>query len=115
MASTKLPDPIRRRHLLEGDLGQAEALALAEAYLVEDRAHESIAFFAKAGAREKLELLRDRAVEEGDAFLMREVQLALKEEPGAERWRRLGEAARAAGKELYAADADRQALRGVDS
>jgi hypothetical protein len=50
-------------------------------------------------------------VQAGDAFLLREASRALGEEPGAERWRALGEVARASGKERYAAQAARQLER----
>jgi hypothetical protein len=46
-------------------------------------------------------------VRAGDAFLARELSRALGEELGAARWRVLAEAAGAAGKERYAAQARR--------
>lgn len=113
--SPSIPDPLRRRHLLEEDLAPERALAVAEAYLAEDRVYESVAFLAKAGAEERLAALRERAVAEGDPFLLREACRALGEDPGAERWRAVAEAARAAGREIEAHDAERQAqLHGAD-
>ena len=104
-----IPDPLRRRHLLEEKLDPARALAIAQAYLAEERACEAVAFLAKAGAREPLAELCVRAVAEGDPFLLRQACAALGEEPSADRWRRLAASARAAGKEVQARDADRQA------
>ena len=115
MPKSRMPDPLRRRHLLESELPKAEAAAVADAYLAEGRSLEALAFLAKAGDRDRLRAIRDEAVEAGDAFLLREVSVFLAEEPGAERWRSLAATARAAGKESYAVEADRQAVRGGTS
>ena len=40
MANVKLPDPLARRHLLEGKLDAAKARELGEAYLAADRLSE---------------------------------------------------------------------------
>jgi acyl-CoA reductase-like NAD-dependent aldehyde dehydrogenase len=109
-----IPDPLKRRHLVEEDLDPARALAIAEAYLGDGRLCEAVAFLAKAEARERLEALRDEAVAMGDPFLLRQACGALGEEPGARRWQALAEAARAAGKEVQARDAERQAQLGAE-
>jgi hypothetical protein len=111
MAKKKLPDPLRRRHLVEQKIDPARALQIAEAYLAQDRAMEAVAFLMKAEARERLAALREQAVRDGDAFLLREVATALDEEVDAGTWRALAAAAQAAGKERYAAEAGRQAAR----
>ena len=111
MARSLLPDPLARRHLLEEALDPARALVVAEAYLIQERAAEAIAFLAKAGARERLAALREQAIEAGDLFLMRSASLALGEEPSLEQWSRLADAAEAAGKERYAHEARRLAQR----
>jgi hypothetical protein len=108
----KLPDPLTRRHLLERDLPAAQALATAEAYLAEGRSVEAIDFLAKADASERLADLRVEAVASGDPFLLRSVARANRVAPTHEEWVALAEAAAAAGKEVYAADARRQAGRG---
>lgn len=109
MAKSRIPDPLQRRHLLEQDLAPARAMAVAEAYLAEDRLAEALDFLAKAGADDQLRALQQQAVEGGDAFLLREVSLRLGEEPDADTWRRLAEAAEAGGKEVYAHEARRMA------
>ena len=110
MARTgELPDPLKRRHLLEDKLDPAKALAIADLYLEEGRTNEALAFLVKAEARDRLEEMRDRAVADGDPFLLRQTCEALREEPGAERWRATAQAARAAGREAQANDAERQA------
>ena len=111
MAKKKLPDPLRRRHMVEQEIDPARALQIAEAYLEEGRVLESVLFLAKAEAGERLATLREQAVMEGDAFLLREIAAALGEEMDAETWRALAEAARAAGKDRYAAEASGQVAR----
>jgi hypothetical protein len=111
MARNKLPDPLERRHSLVRPMDAAEALRIAEAYLAEGRQMESLAFFAKAGARERLEGLAREALAAGDAFLLREVSACLGEEPDSATWLALAEAAEAAGKERYALEARRLATR----
>jgi hypothetical protein len=111
VAKNSIPDPLERRHLIERQLEPARALAIAEAYLAGERAQESIAFLARAGATERLESLWRLAVEQGDPFLLREVAAALGREPDGATWRTLAGAADAAGKDRYAAEARRQEAR----
>jgi len=111
MAKKKLPDPLRRRHMVEREADPGRALQIAEAYLEEGRAIEAVAFLVKAEAREQLAALREQAVREGDAFLLREISAGLGEEPDAATWQALAEAAGAAGKDRYVAEARRQAAR----
>ena len=96
--------------------GRAEegraALRLAEAYLAEGRSLEAVDFLRKAEAKDRLAALREESVAAGDSFLLRVVATALGEPPDRELWRRLAEAADAAGKQRQAADARPQAARG---
>jgi hypothetical protein len=112
VAKSKIPNPLARRHLLERELPPAQALRLAEAYLAEGRSLEAVEFLRKAEAKDRLAALRDESVAAGDSFLLRIVATALGEAPDRELWRRLAEAADAAGKLRQAADARRQAARG---
>ena len=107
----KLPDPLSRRHLLERELPAAQALATAEAYLEEGRSIEAVEFLGKAKASEQLTRLRAEACAEGDAFLLRAVVRASGEAATHDEWVALAAAAEAAGKDVYAADARRQADR----
>lgn len=111
MAKPILPDALTRRHWIEGELSPERCKEVAEAYLEEGRRAEAVAFLAKGGLSAELEALRDDAVAAGDAFLLRATAAALDQEPGAERWAALAENARAAGKEAYAHDAERQVGR----
>lgn len=112
--ATRIPDPLKRRHLVEGETDAAKALALAEAYLEEGRQQESIVFFSRAGATEQLERLLEEAVEAGDAFLVRQVAEALERTLSAVTWARVEAQARKLGKDRYATEANRQAGRGDD-
>lgn len=114
MAKSKIPDPMNRRHLVERELPQEQALAIAEAYLAEDRSCEAVDFLRLAGASERLAELRAEAVSSGDAFLLRAAANAMDAAPERDEWRRLGEAAAAAGKESYVQEAQRQVERGED-
>jgi hypothetical protein len=111
MAKSAIPDPLERRHLIERELAPEAALAIAEAYLAEERVWEAIAFLLRAGARDRLYALAEDASRAGDSFLVRELSRALGEEPTSDGWRVTAEAARAAGKERFAAQAQRLADR----
>jgi hypothetical protein len=114
VASSRIPNPLERRHLLERELDAAQALRIAEAYLEEGRCPEAVAFLAKAGEGDRLRALQVEAEAEGDAFLVKMICAALEEEPSAESWRRVAEAAEASGKLRYASTARRQLERGED-
>lgn len=105
----KIPDPLERRHLLERQLDPARALAIAEAYLEQERSVEAVPFLERADARDRLQALAEEAVEAGDAFLLESVGRALETPPGPETWERLAERARAAGLLTYAESAERHA------
>jgi hypothetical protein len=111
MARKVLPHALARREWIEEDLDPARALKVAEAYLEGGRTAESIVFLVKAEAHDRLREIVEQAVRQGDAFLLREASRALGEEPTREQWRGLAASAAAAGKDRYAAEAQRQAER----
>lgn len=111
MARSKIPDPLKRRHLVERELPAAQALAIAEAYLEAERFVEAADFLRKAEAPERLAELRERALGGGDLFLLRSVAKAMDAPPTREEFRRLAESARASGRERYAEEAARMAER----
>jgi len=112
LAHVKLPNPLARRHLLEGGLDPAKAKALGEAFLAAGREVEAVDFLEIAEAHESLERLRERAIEAGDAFLTRAVSAALRDEPTAQTWIRCAEAAVKAGRERDAETSRRLATVG---
>jgi hypothetical protein len=107
--STRPPDALKRRHLVEETLPAPRALAIAEAYLAEDRIFDALGFLSKAGARERLLALQREAVARGDLFLVREIAGLLGEDPGASVWSAVADAAAATGKERCATEARRLA------
>ena len=107
--ATQFPDPLARRHLLEGDLDVAKAKDLANRYLAAGREIEAIDFLAKAEDREALASLQKIAVKRGDVFLMKAASRGLDEDPSPDRWRELAEVARSAGRAHDAEAADRLA------
>ena len=118
MANTKLPDPLSRRHLLEGGLDPQKALALAESYLEAGREVEAVDFLIAAGtesntqARDAVVKLQTAALERGDVFLMRVASAAIADEPTAQTWRELAATASAAGRSRDAESAERFATVG---
>jgi hypothetical protein len=114
MARSKIPGPLERRHLVEGKLGAVQAMRYAEAYLAEGRSVEAIDFLRHAEATDRLQDLRREAVASGDLFLLRASAAAMEAQPERDEWLALAEAAAAAGKDRYAAEARRQAERGED-
>jgi len=112
MATGKIPNPMERRHQLEKSMDAKQALAIADAYVEQDRAVDALAFLAKAKseAGDRFEEVAERAIEAGDAFLLKSVlEVQGTEHADPERWNRLAEAAEAAGKGLYATLARRLA------
>jgi len=112
VANLKLPDPLARRHLLEGDLSKDKARAYGEAYVAAGRPVEAIDFLEIGDARDTLSALQKEALEQGDAFLMRVSSGALGEDPGSELWTRLAEKAESLGREQDAETARRLATVG---
>ena len=82
MAKRVIPDPLKRRHLIEQDLDESRCLAIADAYEAEGRTIEALQFFVKAGARARLGLVAEAAVAAGDAFLLKQVADILGEDQG---------------------------------
>lgn len=114
MAKTDIPTPLVRRDLLETMGDKAQALKIAEAYLADDRVLEAVAFLGVAEAWDRLAEVRERVIEEGDAFVLRNISELQGREPSADEWSRLAAAATAAGKSVYAATALRQSQRSED-
>jgi hypothetical protein len=108
VANSKIPDPMNRRHLIEKEMDASSALAIAEAYLEEERCDEALVFFVKADAQERIAELREQALGSGDVFGLQSIVRVTEEEPTQAEWQRVAEAAEAAGKERYAAAARRQ-------
>src|SRR5262249_33276255 len=100
-----------RRHLVEKELPADQARSIAESYLAEERWLEAIDFLKIAGAAERLAELRQRAISQGDAFLLRAVAGAQEKPASREDWQQLGATATEHGLERYALEARRQLER----
>ena len=114
MAKKMIPDPLKRRHLIEQDLDESQCLAIADAYEADERVFESLQFLVKAGADDRIEALADEAVGAGDAFLLKQVADAQRSDPGPERWAQLAAVADECGLERYAEMARRHARSSED-
>jgi hypothetical protein len=114
VAKSQLPNALDRRHLVAREMAPAQALRVAEAYLAEGRSLEALDFLRKAGAAERLAELRREAVATGDAFLLRCIAGESSDPPTRDEWAALADAAAAAGRQLYAEQARRQAQSGKE-
>ena len=114
MAKADIPNPLERRHLVERELSNDQAEAIADAYLAEERTEEAVVVLAKAGAQDRLRALWSDAAADGNVFLLREIARLLDTEPSPALWERVAEAARTSGKHAYAEAALRQAPRSDD-
>lgn len=112
MANVKLPDPLARRHLLEGKIDAAKARAIGEAYLAAERELEAIDFLARAEAIDVLASLETTALDRGDVFLFRAAANAARRAVDAATWAALAEAAERAGRPRDAETARRLATVG---
>lgn len=108
---SRLPDPLKRRHLLEGELDADKALALGEAYLEQGQVLDAVGFLEKAEATERLEELLEESIRNGDAFLVRAVAAALGKPLEAHHWKQVARAATELGKDHYAREANAQVER----
>jgi hypothetical protein len=108
MAKSLIPGALERRHLIVKEIPEAQALMIAEAYLEVERQEEALVFLEKAGASERLAELRASASASGDVFLLRGAARSMGESPSRDEWTRVADAAAAAGRDEYAADARRQ-------
>ena len=114
MAKSRIPGALERRHLIEKELAPAQAQRIADAYLADERHLEAVDFLARAGAQEELAALRAEAVAAGDLFLLRAVARAAGQPPSNKEWVAVAAAAKEAGMERYAQDAQRQVERGEE-
>jgi hypothetical protein len=103
----RFPRPLARRDVLYGPETPPEKLvALGHAYLAEDLVFDAADFFCEARDREGLGIIRARAIETGDAFLLRQVQAAMPDLVAKSDWDELALRAADLGKGVYAARAE---------
>ena len=114
LAKTRIPGSLERRHLIEKELPVERSLGIAEAYLAEDRVEEAIVFLGKADAQDRLDEVLEQSIESGNVFALQAITRVRRTELPPSVWQRVAERARAAGKDLYAEAAERQANRSDD-
>ncbi len=108
----ELPDPLHRRDILFGINTPKEVLVEhGRAYEEAGKLDEALQFYTEAADREGLERVKTKAIETGDAFVLKGVARTMPELVGEGDWKRLIARAEALGKELYAGQA-RAALEG---
>ena len=105
--AARFPRPLARRDILYGPGTPRERLLdLGHAYLEAGLVFDAADFFAQARDREGLEIVRGRAREMGDAFLLRQVQTAMPDLVSKSDWDALARSAAALGKAVYAERAE---------
>ncbi len=98
----RLLNPLVRREVLYGVRTPRETLLeLADAYFNEGLVFDAADFLAQARDRDGLSRIRKRAIEMGDAFLLRRVHETFPDLVSDSDWDELGLRARSLGKELY--------------
>lgn len=108
----ELPDPLKRRDILFGaDTPKEVLLEYARTYEEADKLDEALQFYAEAVDRPGLERVKTKAIEAGDAFILKAVARAIPELVAEADWKSLISRAESLGKELYAEQA-RGALEG---
>ena len=106
----RLPSAQRIRHLLSSDqVDESLFRRTAEALFNAGRLHEALAFQEKVSDEPLLERIKARAIEEGDAFVLRWVGRISNAKIVPDDWKRLAEKARSLGKEAFASQADEMA------
>jgi hypothetical protein len=101
--AVRLPRPLARREVLYGpDTPRERLVELANAYLERDLVFDAADFFVQARDRDGLEIIKNRARDAGDAFLLRQVQTAVPDLVSRSDWEALAARAREIGKGIYA-------------
>ncbi|RME85242.1 MAG: hypothetical protein D6785_04630 [Planctomycetota bacterium] len=107
MSKDGLPDAITKREVIYGN--RPWPLSLEECgnrYQKMGQLMDALLFFHKAGALDKIENLAQLAIEEGNAFLLLQIENLLDKSRAKDDWVKLAKNARAKGKDSYAAKAE---------
>lgn len=106
MSRNHLPGVLKKRALLnETKAAPAEMTALAESLAAADYLSDAADFFRKAGHEPGLRSVLERALDEGDSFLVGKIEKALGAPLAQEVWQRVADRAGALGKDGFAAQA----------
>ncbi|MHC4915336.1 MAG: hypothetical protein ACYTGB_07570 [Planctomycetota bacterium] len=107
----QIPDPLKRREVLYGETPPEVLVEHGKAYEEEGKIDEALQFYTYAKDAEGLRRVKVKAIEMGDAFLLKAVARELPDDVGEADWQSLITNAEKLGKELYAEQA-RKALEG---
>ena len=106
----RLPSAQRIRYLLSAEtVDESLFRRTAEALFNAGRLHEALAFQEKVSDEPLLERIKARAIEEGDAFVLRWAGRISTTNIVPDDWKRLADKARSLGKEAFAKQADEMA------
>lgn len=99
---------LEKREMLNEQAASAEVLlSWGEHYEEVGSLHDAVDFYEKAGAKEALSRILDRARADGNVFLFRRIVRLLGLEPGPEEWAVLAGRAEELGKLTFAAEGKR--------
>ncbi len=105
--AVRLPRPLARREVLYSpDTPRERLVELAHTYLERDLVFDAVDFFVQAHDREGLKIIKSRAREAGDAFLLRQVETAAPDLVSKSDWEDLAARAKEIGKDIYAERAE---------
>ncbi len=109
--TVRIPDPLKRREVLYGESPAESLVEHGKAYEEEGKIDEALQFYTYAKDAEGLRRVKRKAIETGNAFLLKAVARELPDEVGEDDWKMLITSAEKLGMELYA-EQGRKALEG---
>ena len=111
MAQKRLLKPMEKRKVLYSpEIPADEKTEWGRLYLSQDLVSDALAFFIEVKSKTDLEKLRDQAVSDADAFMLRAIGNAMPELVTPAHWEALGQSAAAKGKTAAAEQAARGGL-----
>lgn len=101
---------LKKRDILNNPQADAQKLKiLGETYFSMDLLHDAFAFYEKAQDLSGVEVIFEKAFEEGDVFLVKQTCKILGKSLSREEWAKLGKIAEEQGKFFFALEAYREA------
>lgn len=107
MSKDGLPDAVTKREIVYGNRSWSLGLIECGNRCVKNgQLMDALLYYLKAGATDKIEEVVSLAVEDGNAFLLEQIERLTKEEKGKDLWEKLQENAQNKGKNAYATRAE---------
>ncbi|MBN1808057.1 MAG: hypothetical protein JW909_03250 [Planctomycetes bacterium] len=102
MKETILPGPMKKREMLYSPtVSPDDKTAMGRAFLEAGFVSDALAFFVEARSKNDLLKMRDYALAEGDAFILRAVGNASPDLVSEDHWKAVAETAERLGKEAF--------------